>query len=355
VSLTQILAVSGGDVDTRRRGRTIIMISLLLLGLITLALPVVATRPDPLPSIIAVGMGLLLISGAIYLARTGRVGVAGWVLVGFSLLSVAIPILLRSEVTSTLFYLLLPVIIAGMVLRPWQVWPVLAVAFAILATDVLGTDPELLRISVNFDIVVNCALMLTTLGMIAFLGARVTAGGFTDAAQARSEAEQAALRLAELNNSLEQRVSDQTAELRLALSEVETRAAVQTELLAENAAQRNAIRELSIPVLPVSRDTLVMPLVGALDSARISELQTRALQAIEQFRARRLLLDITGVPVVDTHVAQGLIQAILATRLLGAEPILIGVRPEVAQTLVALGVDLADVHTEASLASALEH
>ncbi len=117
--------------------------------------------------------------------------------------------------------------------------------------------------------------------------------------------------------------------------------------------QQEAIRELSVPVLPVSRDTLVMPLVGALDSARLIQVREQALERLAATRARRLLLDITGVPMVDSHVAQGLIRVVQAARLLGAEVTLIGIRPEVAQSIVGLGINLSDIRTSSDLQSAL--
>ncbi|MGB9754241.1 HAMP domain-containing protein [Roseiflexus castenholzii] len=117
--------------------------------------------------------------------------------------------------------------------------------------------------------------------------------------------------------------------------------------------QQEAIRELSVPVLPVSRDTLVMPLLGALDSARLIQVQEQALERIAATCARRLLLDITGVPIVDSHVAQGLIRVVQAAHLLGAEVMLIGIRPEVAQSIVGLGISLSNIRTCSDLQSAL--
>lgn len=78
---------------------------------------------------------------------------------------------------------------------------------------------------------------------------------------------------------------------------------MQRQLLDELEAQRHTIRELSVPVLPINADTLVMPLVGTLDTARLRQIQEQALGQLSTTRARRLLLDITGVPVVDTQVA----------------------------------------------------
>lgn len=118
-------------------------------------------------------------------------------------------------------------------------------------------------------------------------------------------------------------------------------------------AQQELIREISVPVLPVRDDVLVMPLVGALDSERLAQAQERALQALECRHASYLILDVTGVPVVDTQVADGLIRIVQAARLLGARAILVGIRPDVAQTIVGLGIDLSSITTYASLQSGI--
>jgi rsbT co-antagonist protein RsbR len=172
----------------------------------------------------------------------------------------------------------------------------------------------------------------------------------------RSTLSQALEREAELQTiraSLESTVVTRTAELEQALQEAQQRSAEQMLLLNELEQQRGLLRELSVPVLPVSNDTLVMPLVGALDSARLIQIQEQALGRIESARAQRLLLDITGVPVVDTQVAQGLIRVMQAARLLGSDVILVGIRPEVAQSIVGLGVDLSSIRTYSNLQGAL--
>jgi len=110
------------------------------------------------------------------------------------------------------------------------------------------------------------------------------------------------------------------------------------EQLATIAQQRTVIQETSVPILPVTGDAWVMPLVGATryDAARVAA--NAGTPAARRVAARYLILDITGVPVVDTQVAQGLIQVIQAARLLGAEVVLVGIRPEIAQTMVGLGI-----------------
>lgn len=109
------------------------------------------------------------------------------------------------------------------------------------------------------------------------------------------------------------------------------------------------LREISVPVLPLSDSTLVMPLIGALDTERLRQIQHQALQNLQGRSTKCLILDITGVPVVDTQVAQGLIQVIQSARLLGTETVVVGVRPEVAQTIVGLGINLGGVTTRSSL------
>lgn len=117
--------------------------------------------------------------------------------------------------------------------------------------------------------------------------------------------------------------------------------------------QRATISEMSVPILPLTDTALIMPPVGALDGARLAQVCERALHAIEQASARHLILDITGVPVVDTAVAQGLVQVVQAARLLGCKVTLVGIRPEVAQAIVGLGLDLSAVETQSTLQSGI--
>lgn len=155
-------------------------------------------------------------------------------------------------------------------------------------------------------------------------------------------------------------IHQRTAELRtqFAIAEearreaeaAQARAARQLETIT---AQQEIIREMSIPVLPVSDRVLVMPLIGALDSGRLAQAQERALTALERQYAAYLILDVTGVPVIDTQVASGLIRITHVASLLGARAILVGIRPDVAQAIVGLGIDLSNVTTHATLQSGI--
>ncbi len=186
------------------------------------------------------------------------------------------------------------------------------------------------------------------------IGGMVLSRLATDAAQRIAAANARAEEALRLSEQREAELARSNAELKRLVDEVRLREAEQARLLAENSQQRDAIRELSVPVLPLQRGTLAMPLIGALDTTRLRDLQERALQAIQHASARRLLLDITGVPIVDTQVAQGLIGVVRAARLLGTEVLLVGIRPEVAQTIVGLGLDLGGVRTYSDIQSALD-
>lgn len=161
--------------------------------------------------------------------------------------------------------------------------------------------------------------------------------------------------LEQFQAALETTIAERTEELRTALFEVQLRAESQAHLLDENAQQRSTIQELSVPVLPVSATTMVVPLVGAMDAQRLHILQERTLHAVEQSRVRRIVLDVSAVPLIDSHVAKGLVDVTREVRLLGAEAVLVGIRPEVAQALVVLGVDLQALRTYRDLEAALSH
>lgn len=121
------------------------------------------------------------------------------------------------------------------------------------------------------------------------------------------------------------------------------------------AAQRQELMELSTPVVKLWNGVLAVPLIGTLDSVRSQIAMENLLQAIVDERAQVAILDITGVPTVDTLVAQHLLKTAMAARLMGAECVISGIRPQIAHTMVQLGIDLGEVATRATLADALSH
>jgi rsbT co-antagonist protein RsbR len=124
------------------------------------------------------------------------------------------------------------------------------------------------------------------------------------------------------------------------------RAAMQEQIIN---AQRASLRELSTPLIPISDHVVIMPLIGTIDSGRAQQVMETLLEGVSAHQAELAILDITGVSLVDTQVAQALVRAAQAVRLLGARVMLTGIQPQIAQTLVHLGVDLSEIQTQGSL------
>lgn len=118
--------------------------------------------------------------------------------------------------------------------------------------------------------------------------------------------------------------------------------------------QKRALLELSAPLIPVLDQIAVMPLIGTIDTERAKLIMENLLNGVIHYRAQVVLIDITGVPIVDTMVAHHIIQASEAVRLVGSVCILVGIRPEIAQTIVNLGIDLGNYPTQASLQKGME-
>lgn len=118
--------------------------------------------------------------------------------------------------------------------------------------------------------------------------------------------------------------------------------------------QQEAIRVLSTPVLQVRERLLILPIIGVIDPQRARQLTEQLLRGIRTNRAKVVVIDITGVPVMDANVANNLVQTVEATRLLGATVIITGLSPEIAQTLVTIGVDLGKMNTVGDLQGGIE-
>ncbi|MEV0152864.1 STAS domain-containing protein [Micromonospora sp. NPDC050686] len=132
----------------------------------------------------------------------------------------------------------------------------------------------------------------------------------------------------------------------------ETYVRARESLIADQAEQ---LLELSTPVVKLWEGVVAVPLVGTLDSARAQVVMERLLQTLVDTGSPYAIIDITGVPAVDTQVAQHILKTVVAARLMGADCIISGIRPQIAQTIVALGIEFGDIATKASLADALRH
>ncbi|HZN18950.1 MAG TPA: STAS domain-containing protein [Micromonosporaceae bacterium] len=138
----------------------------------------------------------------------------------------------------------------------------------------------------------------------------------------------------------------------LGLYTFEVYAQTREELITEQAQQ---LLELSTPVVKLWDGVVAVPLIGTLDSARAQVVMEKLLQTLVDTGSAYAIIDITGVPAVDTQVAQHVLKTVVAARLMGAECVISGIRPQIAQTIVALGIEFGDIATKASLADALMH
>ncbi|HEU4321786.1 MAG TPA: STAS domain-containing protein [Roseiflexaceae bacterium] len=349
----RIVAVQHPDEDVQRRSRTLnaVALALMLLALFPLVLFVVV-----IPSLYGAALAivvLLLLGSIIALSRRGYFVPAATLLIGITLvLPTAGMVQDRNISTEPVIGLLAP-LIATVILTHRQIWFVSLLSIGVLLAGLVSLNVDPLSDTPSAHLVRNAILMVGVTAVIGTISARNTSLAFQAARQASAGLAEAAQRLEQVNLDLERRVAERTASLETALRAVEEREARLVQTLGENEQQRLVIREMSMPIIPISQTTLIMPLVGALDSARLMMLQEQALEAIERNGARTLVIDITGVPVVDTHVARGLIAVVEAARLLGAEVVLVGIRPEVAQAIVGLGLSFTTLPTFSDLQSAL--
>ncbi|MGQ9873901.1 MAG: STAS domain-containing protein [Chloroflexus sp.] len=356
---TWLWHIQNADENKQRRGRIIVVLALLMILVTVLSLPLVSvvTPQSALPIVLVNVMGVIIYTIVIALTKVGLVDWSGSVFI-LAITSLVLASSLggpedRTTTYTSPFFLIFPLLIAGMVLRPFWVWLVLLFNVSGLFTIWWAAGVPLFSGEFERALQIAALFLQVSTAVFTFIGGQITDTILREARQLREEARQSAAQLATLNATLEVQVSERTAALEQAIHELEQRAAEQARLLAENEQQRQVIRELSVPVLPVRETALVMPLVGALDTARLADMQQQALEQIARTNARDLFIDVTGVPVIDTQVARGLIQVVEAARLMGTRVTLVGIRPEVAQTLVALGIDLRTIRTFGTLQAAL--
>lgn len=169
--------------------------------------------------------------------------------------------------------------------------------------------------------------------------------GFSTDITRRKRAEEA---LERAYAEMEQQVKERTEELEQALVEQQR---LQEEIIE---AQQRLIQELSTPIIPIMERIIVMPLIGSIDTLRARDIMRRLLEGITRYRAKVVILDITGVPIVDSGVAAHLNKTIQAARLKGAWTIVTGIADAVAETIVELGIDWGDVATLSDLQAGLQ-
>jgi anti-anti-sigma regulatory factor len=259
----------------------------------------------------------------VFLARQGKDVLAGWLLVTVSLFTILINFFLVDPMASTLFYLVIPVLLAGVVMRSGHVWVVLGLTLlSVVVTAALR--PALLAAPGAVNIAVGSAILVFFVAFMGCLAGRETERALNAAADHA------------------RRLSDAQAETAAHAASLAT----QAEALAQaEQVQRSLVAQLETPTVGIADGVLLAPIVGVMDSRRAQLLSERLLQQVSAQRCRLLIFDLTGLAVVDTAVAQALLQLVQAVRLLGCEVVVTGISATVAGTITALGIDLEGVRT----------
>lgn len=352
-----LLTIRHPSEEAQRRGQNVIVLAggLTCVGLLATLAMLLGFGTREASGVIATLVSLIAFGVTIWLARRGLVTFAALLLITCvigALLGTAVASPLASSLAP--FYYILPLLIAGITLRPWAIG-ITFLACLISLGLLLPLRAAAPLVALPFSVAVfHGALLCGMTAMTSVLGAMSTVRALRAAQVAQAAAEAATTQIAQANAALDARVAERTAALASALS---TQAAQAQALQAALDAQRAldaVIDDLSLPIIPIQKGVLIAPLIGTLDSQRTSKLLGDVLAQIEQHHARALLLDVTGVPIIDSHVGQALLHTATAARLLGAQVIVVGIRPEVAQALVGLGIDLAMLQPHATLLQGLE-
>jgi anti-anti-sigma regulatory factor len=307
----------------------------------------VAIRPLPVTqklSLLAINLVVIAAtSTALILLRRGRFMASIMTVTSVVLVSLTLSTLtkgLRSTDGTVLLAFAIPIVMASLLLGRRGLLPVFG-----LSTVVVLTTAALQLQGVSFvgivdtgkdQLVPNAVSFVLIFGLLGLFLDRFGTSlrkAFAGSLQRERELEQ-------IRATLSEQVAEQTVSLQAALITSEQHAQSLASAINELRTSQETLRELSAPILPVMPGVLIAPVVGNIDTQRAETLTRNILAAVEQQRTHYVIFDISGVPLVDTQVAQALLQTTMAVQLLGAKALLVGVRPEVAQTLVLLGCNL---------------
>jgi rsbT co-antagonist protein RsbR len=346
--LDWLLTVNSPDENIRRRGRNIIYIILgLLVLMLFIAVAWTIITPVSIIFVFATVLPTLTYFGMLVLVRRGYVDTAA-VIIFMMQLTVSVYILTSSfEQPWSVMMLITPLLFASVSLRAWQIWiAFIAIAIARVFINTQTRDT-------TTDILIFQIITFAVFTLMLFLGTRSLEQSLQQSDELRHVAEGSSNALAAANDNLEQAVNNRTADLQHALSDVRERELRLTQTLQKLSVSQELVRSLSAPIIPILPSVIVVPLAGILDGEQAQRLMQQVLERISAQRSRDLILDITGVPIMDSHVANVVIQIAQAVKLLGTRTLLVGVRPEVAQTLVALNIEFGDLEVFADLQDAV--
>jgi anti-anti-sigma regulatory factor len=333
------------DEDWERRRMLFVIVAQVAAGIAAAASMAYAVAYFVLPSRpwqLAVSFGLLfslspVILVARWLAQRGYLQAGAFLFAIYAIFSIGgITLFMPATFPWAAITLVVLIILMGMILEPAAAYAVAfggGVLYIVLNLLIRGQLVTPLDIPENVVLVVGGLFYTTIFFLVAFLSWLATSGLKQTLKESRQRADEL------------QKAGQSQAQM---LAELEERTAEQARLLA-------LVEELSTPVIPIFEDTIALPLVGSIDSRRAQRITADLLEGIRQRRAKIAIIDITGVPTVDTAVVNSLMQAVQASELMGCQVVLTGIRPEIAHTLVILGVDLGEVVTLRTLQSGIEY
>lgn len=305
--------------------------------------------------ILSTGIGLLICFFCLWLLRRGSFNGAVIVLVGTMLILFTlnyIQVGFRSNWTLN-FGLIIPITFIGLLSSRRGIWAGIGLIMLIIISIHLfaAFQPDTTGIAAKNDLL---SVQEISMGVFGLLVVGLCYDHFALALQrSMSAALERQNELEQVRSNQEELIANRTSELRGSLQTVEQREQQLAQTLVELRQSQDIIVNLSAPIIPVLPGVLTIPLIGALDSKRAQALTNNLLSLVEQQRARAVIFDITGMDIVDTQVAQVLMRTATAATLLGAKVMLVGIRPELAQTMVALGVNMRAFTTYNNLQTAV--
>jgi anti-anti-sigma factor len=297
---------------------------------------------------VAIGLAVLVQLFVIYLAQRGRVWQAAFMMVTMAVFGVTGALAAIALSADTVIFLAIPLLVATITLRIQSIIGIGVLCQAALFTLALLPAPWN-RISIPSTLLLATSALLFLCTFIAIIGSQTFSRAFRDIQQGRQELEQSSFALKQVNSELEQRVAARTHDLQQMVdSQYQLTNELQQSLAAQQELNR-VIASLSLPIIPIDDHVLVVPIIGTVDQQRLQAIQQSLLQQAQTHRAHTVILDITGVAVIDTTVAVGFAQIAKAAQLIGTRVLIVGIRPEVAQTLAELRIDLGRIRTAATL------
>jgi rsbT co-antagonist protein RsbR len=358
----RLIASNLEDRDEARRARLLnVLVLSFLLGMILFSATGLALWlwGEDVPAMLFVGtpvIVVLILSTAYALNRSGRLQWAVWVFLGLLNVMLLGLLLVLGHRSAMPMFIPISVLAAAVLTHQRVAFPLAVVWIVIYSAVVLSEvngwhEPLMFPVDQPFPpqmLIIGRILAMGLMGVLAWLAAGNLIEAINDA---RRNLERAQLNEADLERarqSLTQQVRERTRDLENALVDVQ-------ESMLEQSALLKALRAQTIPVVPLFRQVIAVPVIGMLDAARVELLLSSLLEGIEQYDARLVLLDITGVPVVDEAAAQGLAEVIGGARLLGAECVIVGVNPEIAGKLVDLDVDLSWLTSRGDMEAGLRY